>query len=60
MLLRIFTNTTNEADRQLQLSLRTIYNGKTIKLLHDLGLDPQNDDWMAIVLIKFLFLDTIR
>ena len=55
MMMRILTNTTNANDEKYREIALYHYNQRTIYILHDLGLDPMNDDWLAICLMKYLF-----
>lgn len=43
---------------QFKHKIRQKFNsekGNKVVVLHDLGLDPQNDDWLAIKLVRYLF-----
>ena len=55
MMMRILTGKTNASDEAFKAVSRKYYSGKKIVVLHDLGLDPMNDDWLAIQLLKYLF-----
>lgn len=54
MMMRILTGRTNKADEAFKTAARKYYSGKRVVVLHDLGLDPMNDDYLAIRLLKYL------